>query len=98
MSQPVRSLSWREVSSGVRLMCRSMRARAASKSCSVSVSAPVCAMRSAVARDLRDQLAPDRLGLLDLDLAGARGVVAPAAVLQAQVADVGLRAAIQDRF
>src|SRR5258708_7408965 len=38
MSYPVASLSWRDVSSGVRVMCSAIRARASSKSFRLSVS------------------------------------------------------------
>ena len=54
--------------------------------------------RSAVGGDLRDELGEDGVGVLVVDLAGAGGVVAAAAVLEHQLADVGLRRAVEDRL
>src|SRR3954451_8797204 len=60
--------------------------------------APGAAVRSAVGVDAGDQLAQDALGVLVGDLAGAGRAVAAAAVGQHQLADVGPRAAVQDRL
>src|SRR5262245_50053475 len=55
-------------------------------------------MRLAVAGDAADELAEHALGVLVLDLAGAGRLMAAAAVLEHQLADVGAAAAIDDRL
>src|SRR3954447_19129479 len=56
------------------------------------------ALRLAVRVDLGDELAEDALGVGVGNLAGAGRAVAAAAVLEHELADVGLGAAVQDRL
>src|SRR5687768_11827024 len=65
---------------------------------SIDCARVVMRRRSAVRVDLRDELFEHGFGLVVVDLARAGAIVATTAVLEHQIADVRLRASIEDRL